>query len=392
MPQQLIFHLGDEHTGASTLRRWLLVQQQELLAAGLFYPLAEAPDASNAADLLQSLRSLPVAQIRLGELFAGHPRLLLSANPMTWDSKALAALKQAAQREGIELQILVFVRDLLPYCYSRFEKSVRQGGNTDALESFLAECSLIDQLDWVSTLHGSFADVRLLHYEQWQRCLPQALLELADLKELVAAPELQKAAGRLDEPRWLQPAEIQLIQRFVSWQRQYKRYLRKHNMARTLSQWCLLQPAGSATVSLESRLLPQLLEADQPRLQQFNRTLGKRHGFELAINNSLLDVVGDDQSPTAELTPLVAGLCEFVVSQSEIFGEAFAPLCALELALSDPGMSACLLEHWLPLDLQPDFAGPLIQRFRLVAGQVNDARLASLLNQCVSPAAVLADG
>ena len=80
MPQQLIFHLGDEHTGAVFLRRWLTQHQADLAAQGVYYPLTADAGESNAAELLQTLRSKPVTRVGLAEQFAGQSRLLLSGN------------------------------------------------------------------------------------------------------------------------------------------------------------------------------------------------------------------------------------------------------------------------------------------------------------------------
>ena len=55
--------------------------------------------------------------------------------------------------------------------------------------------------------------------------------------------------------RWLQLSEISLIQRFVTWQRQYKRLLRKHNLARDLRNWCLQQNPSQTAVTIQSELV-----------------------------------------------------------------------------------------------------------------------------------------
>jgi len=380
VPQQLIFHLGDEHTGAVFLRRWLTQHQADLAAQGVYYPLTADAGESNAAELLQTLRSEPVTRVGLAEQFAGQSRLLLSGNSMMWDSRSLAALKQSAQREQIELQFVVLVRDLLPYCYSRFEKSVGKGGNTDSLESFLAECSLIDQLDWVTTLHRSVGNVRLLHYTAKDGRWLMALLEL--LRVTFDEPVCLETSAR-----WLQLSEITLIQRFITWQRQYKRQLHKHNLARGLAHWCLQQSQSHTAVKIQSELVPQLLEANQPGLEQFNCTLGKHHSFELGMNDGSILVENPASGEPLWQASTVRPMCDFLISQASASGEAFVPLCALELAFDEPEIADYLLRQWwsspastLPLSLPP----AMFQRFQMVAEQLDQQPLSQNLSRIAS--------
>lgn len=391
MPQQLIFHLGDEHTGAAVLRGWLAQHQGELAAQGVHYPLTAAPGDSNAAELLKTLRSEPVHRVHLADLFSGHSRLLMSGNSMMWDSHSLAALKQSAQREGIELQFVVLVRDLLPYCYSRFEKSVGKGANTDSLDSFLAECSLIDQLDWVTTLHGSADNVHLLHYLAEDGQWLSALLNLLQLT-------FDQPIRMESQERWLQPYEIQLIQQFVTWQHQYKRLLRKHNLARDLSNWCLQQSPSQTAVTIQSELVPQLLESNRSRLEQFNRTLGKRHHLQLEMNDN--SVLVESPSTTEPLwhsheqlwhSQLVRPMCDFLVSQASTVGEAFVPLCALELALDEPEIADYLLHQWWSspaADSPLSLPQPMFQRFQMVSEQIDHPQLAQSLGRIASQASL----
>lgn len=366
MPRQLIFHLGDEHTGAAVLRSWLTQHQRDLATQGVYYPLTVDPGESNAADLLQTLRSEPVNRVCLADQFFGQSRLLLSGNSMMWDSRSLAALKQSAQREEIELQFVVLVRDLLPYCYSRFEKSVGKGANTDSLETFLAECSLIDQLDWVTTLYGSVSNVHLLHYNTEDGRWLTALLDLLQLT--FDEPVSLETSGR-----WLQMHEISLIQRFVTWQHQYKRLLPKHNLARGLGNWFLQQSQSQTAVKIESALVPQLLEANQSRLEQFNRALGKRHGFELGMNDGSILIENSATEAPLWQAPTVRPLCDFLVSQASTYGEALVPLCALELASTEPEIADYLLGQWWssPASVSPlSLPQPIFQRFQMVADQL----------------------
>ncbi|MBA3744832.1 hypothetical protein [Sporichthya sp.] len=157
--RRLVLHIGMGKTGTSALQVALVRNRQRLADQGVDYPPHTDDDVARAlgvtngngpalANLLGSeLAAAPAdltqAQSGLRALCTG---VALSTFPITlyssellyrFDPNHLAVLGEEADRAGIELRVVVYVRDIAPYFVSSYSERVKRNGYSGTFDEYL---------------------------------------------------------------------------------------------------------------------------------------------------------------------------------------------------------------------------------------------------------------
>lgn len=158
-PRRLLLHIGMGKTGTSALQVALVRNRDRLADAGIDYPAHPSDAAARAdgvtngngaalADLLGSELAIAPVDLRrarsglraLCEETAGsrHRTTLYSSELLyRLDPEHLAVLITEAERAGIELRVVAYLRDIAPYFFSAYSERVKRNGLAASFEEYL---------------------------------------------------------------------------------------------------------------------------------------------------------------------------------------------------------------------------------------------------------------
>lgn len=158
--RRLVLHIGMGKAGTSALQVALVRNRERLADLGIDYPahatddLARANGVTNGngvavADLLNSelaiaARDLAEARPALRALCArvarGPSRTTVYSSELLYrfDPGHLRALSTEAQRAGIDLRVVAYLRDVAPYFFSSYSERVKRNGFDGSFDDYLA--------------------------------------------------------------------------------------------------------------------------------------------------------------------------------------------------------------------------------------------------------------
>ncbi len=158
--RRLVLHIGMGKTGTSALQVALVRNREHLAATGIDYPAHPSDEVARAhgvtngngsavADLLGS--ELAVAAVELPharhglqalcQAVAGSPyRTTVYSSELLYrfDPRHLAVLVAEAERAGIDLSVVAYVRDIAPYFFSAYSERVKRNGFAGTFEEYIS--------------------------------------------------------------------------------------------------------------------------------------------------------------------------------------------------------------------------------------------------------------
>lgn len=158
-PRRLVLHMGLTKTGSTAIQTWCVWNRDFLLAHGVRYPehgsdesaFRGAPLPGNGTPFLPFLGAPPRmdraaakrgVEAVIGDFLDGGAPTTLASNEKMWGQLRAERFEDLVRRisaMGVQVQVVVYLRDVASHAVSLYAQVVQQGALTTTLEEFLAE-------------------------------------------------------------------------------------------------------------------------------------------------------------------------------------------------------------------------------------------------------------
>ena len=191
----LILHAGGGKTGSSAIQSFLEFHHDELLGRGVSYAMRPGLHdpfqiaSGNGLPLYEALHEpgAPASLLRglMDQYFGQAPRALVSSEWFSVMShEAWALLADFCRREGLELRVILYLRDPIAFFQSSYVQLIKRHGEFRDFDAWFAATDFAWQhLDAARTLGSLLApsQLRVRHYESVSGKLLADFLECAEI-------------------------------------------------------------------------------------------------------------------------------------------------------------------------------------------------------------------
>ena len=180
MKRQILLHVGSPKCGSTNLQQVMLKNREALLAQGIHYPKPPGNHPGNAADLKD------IDTARLNAMFDAQTHTVVLSHEdlyaLPQHCKPLAAL---AYRDGIEVQIIAFLRPFSEFMFGDYSQFMKQH-----FEPWLSARNPYDGLDFDAFTQRRAAMIKPAAYLRgWARLFPEAPIIIASHRSIRATLE-----------------------------------------------------------------------------------------------------------------------------------------------------------------------------------------------------------
>lgn len=171
---EVIIHIGHGKTGSSYLQSILALNVERLEENGIHYPDHKSLSAAAKGHITSGNGSL----LTEGKVdIEKHERVLFSSEALFSDLLGSEILKKIAQK--YKIKIILFSRNIFEHSFSRWAQSVKRGGLTSDLDSYLQSHPVGPHskiLEWISSSEKLGFELALRNYSVHKKDLRSIFL------------------------------------------------------------------------------------------------------------------------------------------------------------------------------------------------------------------------
>jgi hypothetical protein len=206
-PHKVLFvHAGGTKTGTSALQNFLEIEKDEFRQFGLSYENAHGIrsmheiTSGNGHRIYVMLRDAESTDADLGRMlqsyFNGTSRAICSCEGFgELGPKAWTRLAQITVNLGIQLEVIFYVRDVMPFFWSGYDQAIKRHGEHRSFTQWAA------QADWNHglalkriTAEIPLHKIHVLHYEEGRRSIFEGFLHVFEIDASFKVEPLYKDA------------------------------------------------------------------------------------------------------------------------------------------------------------------------------------------------------
>lgn len=327
MKRTLFLHVGYGKTGSSAIQSWLANNAALLAKQGFSYTIKDSESlnyrvSSGNGGPLSDFLTGALTEAELEEHYFNHafPNTIISSETLFLSPDSISRLTLFCQKQAIQLNVLAYVRDVADCTYSAYVQSVKRHCSLISYSDYLNTLDVFSHIAEAKMMDQRFENITFTHYNTHKADVLAPFIDWANIE----SSELT-ALGNRKVNRTLTSDEIQVVQHFVRWRKRYFDDLEFFNISMLISDWLVNDyPDKHTDASVSQVHLNLLVEKFGHVVDDFNHTIGKRHGVSLSCGHP--EVLSESSSNKQEV-PLDHALLEtvlrYVLSREDVGDKTF---------------------------------------------------------------------